>query len=237
MATETFPFSVTFNSGSFEISQPTNGNTVVSFPLAQLVLKTHPSIANLYYFGTAFNVVTLDFTLCTNLTVVSRLLQIEAIISLVASAPLGAVTISGQPIQVNPIINRGEIYSLYASRSSSGTNLILRPNATNARLTHLSAATNAALSSGAAFYVRRGCTITGGAWAPSVDIPGSKMEVNTGGAVSAGTQEWFFILGTSSIVDISAFNSLYTTLQPIVIGCLQSGIGSTSVSVSWTEDP
>lgn len=101
MATETFPFAVTFSNGQFEIAEPTNNNVVTVFPESQAVMKTHISAANLYFFGTAGNLITLDYTLCTNLTTASRQLQIEAIVALAAGSPIGSVTISGQPIGVN----------------------------------------------------------------------------------------------------------------------------------------
>lgn len=237
MSTDTFPFSVTYSNAIFEVLQPTNGNTVCTFPQSQSIIKTHPSAANLYFFGTNNNLIALDFTLCTNLTVVSRQLQIEAIIALASSSPLGSVTISGQPIQVNPTVNLSEVYSLSNTLTASGPALRLRPNGTTVRITHLSCATNTALSSGNSFYLTRGATVTGGTWAASATIPGSKVEVNTGGAVSAGTQELFFILGTSSIVDVSNLNLTYTTLNPFILGLNQTGLGTTSVSITWTELP
>jgi hypothetical protein len=235
--TATFAFSVTYSGGIYSISQPTNGNLICTYPQGGCLLKTHFSDPQLYYFGSSGNSIALNYTLCTNLTTASRLAQFDAILALASAAPIGAVTISGQPVGVTRNENLGEVYSLTATRSSSGAALVLRPNATTAKLGYLSCSTNTALSSGNSFYVTSGATITGGTWAASSLIPGSKMEVNTGGAVSGGAQQLFFLLGTSSIQEVLGLNVQYTTLQPIVVGINQSGIGSTSVSLTWTELP
>lgn len=86
--TETFPFTLTFTNGFFEVSQPTNANYVVSAPAGDDIFLTHPSIANYYYFGNAGYAITLDYTLCTNLTTASRKAQIDAALALAVASPI-----------------------------------------------------------------------------------------------------------------------------------------------------
>lgn len=95
--TETFPFAITFTNGIFELSQPTNGNLVLSAPLADAKFITHPSVTNFYYFGGAGYAVTLDYTLCTNLTTASRKGQLDAVLALPTSAPGTNVTVTNFP--------------------------------------------------------------------------------------------------------------------------------------------
>lgn len=234
--TDTFSFAVSFSNNIYQLAFTDAATSLIEIPVAQMVIKTHPTAANLYYLGTSQNQNTVDYTLCTNLTTASRVAQIAAIIALAAGSPIGSVTISGQPISITPTINLGETYALSNTRASSGNALVLRPNGTTARLLAISAATNTALSSGTDFYIKSGTTVTGGTWS-AVSNPESKMQINAGGTVSAGDVQVFYYLGTSSIADISSYNLTYTTLQPIVVGLDQSGIGTTSVSLMWTELP
>lgn len=98
MGTETFPFAITYSNNVFELSQPTNSNYVLTIPLSQAYINTHPTIANFYYFGNVGYAVPLDYTLCTNLTTASRKAQIDAIITLASSGPIsGTVAVSNFP--------------------------------------------------------------------------------------------------------------------------------------------
>lgn len=90
--TETFPFSLTYLNGSFEVSQPTNGNYVLTSPDKETVFLVHPSNPNYYYFGNQGFAITLDYTLSTNLTTASRKAQIEAAIALAPSGSAVSVT-------------------------------------------------------------------------------------------------------------------------------------------------
>lgn len=248
--TSLFAFTVDFTNGVFKIDQPTNnaanGGTMFFIPLSQAVLKVHPTDPNFYYFGTNGNLNTLDYALCTNRTVASREAQLDAIIALAGGVPLGAVTISGQPISVTvsntpsviPSINLGEIYSTSNALSASGVALILRPNGTTVKLLFISSSTSTALSAGTSVSIQIGATITGGTWGAIAAIPGSLMEVNTGGSVG-GTPSFQLSAGfsTSLTWDLSQYNIVYTTLQPIVVRLTQTGLGSTAVYLTWTETP
>lgn len=98
MGTETFPFAITYSNNVFELSQPTNGNYVLTIPLSQAYINTHPTIANFYYFGNVGYAVPLDYTLSSNLTIASRKGQIDAIIALSTSGPIsGTVAVSNFP--------------------------------------------------------------------------------------------------------------------------------------------
>lgn len=239
-ATETLAFAVTFVNGIYKLDFTDATNPVVEIPRDQAVLKTHPSDGTLYYFGTNGNIVTLNYTLCTNLSIVSRELQLDAVVALATGAPLGSVTISGQPILVTPTSILTRVYSVSGNRSSSGVLYIMRPGAgSTVRLLALSANTATALSAGTNTYIRSGATITGGAWAvDAANIPGSNMEFNTGGTVG-GTPAFQIVLNfaTQLVLDLSPYNIQYTALQPLVLYISQSGLGATSAALTWTETP
>jgi len=245
MGTETFAFSVTFSNGVFEITQPTNGNLVASFPEASAVIKTHPSIANYYYFGSSGNILTFDYTLCSNLTTVSRQLQIEAIIAL-GGGSLGSVTIAGQPISTtisgqpigmynNPLLSGG-MFSLSASTGSTANLLVLRLNHVGGviRLLNLSAATSAALSAGQALTLQLG-TVTGGTWATPAGLAGTNIQSNTGGTLAATNNTIIAPYNSAVTIDLSRFNIAFGNLVAFWINTAMSGLGTTNVALSWTE--
>jgi hypothetical protein len=235
MSIETFAFSVTYASGFYEVFQPTNGNATFLFPQSQCVTKTHPTDGNIYYFGTNVNLIPLDYTLCTNLTVASRKAQIDAIVALATAAPLGAVTVTSGNVNVSSSL--GEVYSASGTRSSSGNVLVLRPNATTAKILQISAVTSAALSAGTNMQILQGATVTGGTWAPVAGLTGSKMEQNTGGVVTLAVPQVTTLFGSQVALVISDHNCTYTTLQPIVVAVNFSGLGNSSTAVVWTEAP
>lgn len=244
--TALFPYSVTFANGQYEIDQPTNGTLVSTFPISQSVLKTHPTAATLFYFGTNGNIIPLDYTLCTNLANGSRLILMQAIEALAAGSPLGSVTIAGQPISVNlnPAATQQvlvsqkltNIYSLQATVPTGiQTALILRPNGGSVRLLRITGASAAALSSGVFITVQQGVTITGGTYATPSVITGSIMQVNTGGSSSGGTSMLDHAFNSTGIFDISLYNIVIATLVPFTIIMTSSGLGSSSVTITWTE--
>jgi len=96
--TETLPFAITFTNNIYELSQPTNGNYVLTVPQAEAVFLTHPTLTNFYYFGNVGYAVTLDYTLCTNLTVASRKAQIDAALALPPAMEVsGSVEVTNFP--------------------------------------------------------------------------------------------------------------------------------------------
>jgi len=109
MGTETFPFTLTYSNGSWEVSQPTNGNYVLTAPTEEAIFLTHPSVANFYYFGNAGFAIALDYTLCTNLTTVSRKAQIDAALALAGTGTNVTVTNfpATQPVSGTVTVNQG----------------------------------------------------------------------------------------------------------------------------------
>ncbi len=96
MGTESFPFTLTFTNGMFEVSEPTNNNYVLAVALADDIFLSHPTNNNFYYIGNQGFAITLDYTLCTNLTTTSRKAQIDAAIAL-AAAGATSVSVSNFP--------------------------------------------------------------------------------------------------------------------------------------------
>jgi len=240
MATESFSYTITYSNNIYRVYQATNGDLLCDFPTSQMVMKTHPSAATLFYLGSNINLITLDYTLCTNLANGTRVILMDAIVALSTGVPLGTVTISGQPIDVNLNPNLGENYSLGVTVASTNANaLVIRPGAglTKLKLLYLTAATSTALSSGTKITIKQGQSVIGGAWAADASITGSQVEVNTGGAISGGSVLGIYYFGTDTIVNLSNLNLNFTALQNIVIGITQSGIGSTSASIQWSETP
>lgn len=80
--TETFPFAITYSNGVYELSQPTNDNLVICAGIGDILFITDPGTPEFYWFGNRGYAVTLDYTLCTNLTTDSRKAQMEAAIAL-----------------------------------------------------------------------------------------------------------------------------------------------------------
>jgi len=235
MSVETFPYTVTYSAGFYEVFQATNGNATFLFPQSQCVTKTHPSDGNLFYFGTNVNLIPLDFTLCTNLANGTRKILIDAIVALATAASLGAVTVTSGTITVSS--NLGEVYSVVGTRSSSGIVFILRPNGTTMRLLQISGSTSAALSAGTYVQVLEGATVTGGTWAAIPGLTGSKVEQNTGGVVTTTVTQLNMLFGTSQALVISDHNITYTTLQPVVLSVTFTGLGSSSLALVWSELP
>lgn len=237
MSTETFSYTVTYSNGIFRVYQATNGDLLALAPLAQAVIKTHPSAANLYYFGTNGNIITLDYTLCTNLTNTTRIVLIDNIVSLAGTAPIGAVTISGQPIQTVPTISLGENYGFTSTRATSGNAIILRPGAalTQIKLNQLMGSTSTALSSGTSIVLLFGATVTGGTWATSATVVGSQVEFNSGGTVTGGTQMYVMPFNQSAVASLNQIP--LTALQTLVVVINQTGIGNTTAAINWTETP
>lgn len=240
MSTETFSFTVTYSNNIYRVFQSSNGNTLCTFPTAQMIMKTHPSSGNLYYLGTSGNLITLDYTLCTNLTTASRQAQLDAIVALATGAPMGAVTISGQPISTTLNMNLGETYSRSATVSATNSiAIVLRPgvNQTNTRILGITASSSAAASATSRIILGKNVTINGGTWAPDGQNLGSQMEVNTGGALGTQTNACTFYFNSSLNAQLENWNITYAPQEILTVGVLFSGIGNISVSIMWTETP
>jgi hypothetical protein len=235
MATELFPFTVTFTNGNFEIFETTNGALVATFPDAQLVIKTHPTIGNFYYMGTTQNAITLDFTQCTNLTVASRKAQIDAILAL-GSGTLGTVTIGGPlPLPVSLSYLRTNIYSLSATAAASSDILILRGNGSTTNLINIAVSTDLALSSGLNVTLVQGITVTGGTWATPAGVGASLIQQNTGGTNTGGSNEVIIPFNNAGFYDLKGYGITYPTLTAFKLVLTQTEIGHTTVAVTWTE--
>lgn len=236
MATETLNYAVTITANIFKVAFAAPSTLVAVFPAQQTVIKTHPTDLDLFYFGTSGNIVTLSTALCTNLTNTTRAILIDAILMLAVTVGSSNVNVVNTP---NVVINAnlGETYTLAATRSSSGTAFTLRPNGTTIRLEQISGNTSTALSAGTNITVRSGITVTGGTWATPATITGSKVEQNTGGTITGGSDTLIHQFGTQLVIDLTNYNLQYTTLQPIQVIINQSGLGSTTGSLMWTELP
>lgn len=239
MATNLFPYTVTYSNGIFEVYEASNGDLLAFYPRDQLVMKTHNTDAVLFFMGTSQNLISLDYTLCTNLTNTTRKLLMDNIVALGGAAPLGAVTISGQPIATTLNQSLGENYGLVTSRSTNGDFFVLRAGATlpSFKLADICGTSSTALSGGTYIKITQGATITGGTWAVSAATPGSKVEVNTGGAVSGGSQAYAMAFNENQRASLIDRGFSFVALETCVISLVQTGIGTSGCSVNWTETP
>lgn len=244
--TSLFPFTVVFANGQYEIDQTTNGSLVATFPISQSVIKTHPTLANIFYFGTNGNILPFDYTLCTNLANPSRATLIANIEALAAGSPLGSVTIAGQPISVNlnpaatqTVFNSQKLTSIYSLTATVSTGtvtpFVLRGNGGNIRLLRITSSTATALGSGVLVTVENNPTVTGGVWATPAGVAGSILQANTGGTPSGGTQMMIFSYNSTINADVSLYNATFATLVPFSIIITSTGLGSSTVTITWTE--
>lgn len=98
MASETLPFTLTWNNNYYVLSQPANNDLVLNIPAAEADFYAHPSIPNYFIFDKQN---TFDYTKCTSaglVGLVSRDAFFAAVIMLNTSGPIsGTVAVSNFP--------------------------------------------------------------------------------------------------------------------------------------------
>lgn len=259
--TETFNYTATYNNGFYEFVLSASPNVVFEIPVAEARFQVHSSLANLFYVGD-FNPVLLDYTKCTNQTPTSRQNLIEILVGL--ATPPSTVTVSGGTLTTVGTVNTvttvgsvttlppitiasvpiassiGPMYALSFTGSSSSNLVALKVNSPGNYmvLASLICSSSLALSSGLNVSILFNPTVTGGTFATPASIAGSIVQSNTTfTSVTGGTTMFIAPFNTSTnLLNLLSYNRQITNGQIIVIVLTQTGIGSSTIAINWTEN-
>lgn len=228
--TELFPWTISYTNGVYSVSQPTNGNLIFEIPLAKAEIATHPSIANYFYFGSPS--LTLDQSLITNITPVSRTATIAYVISLAIPTPVSA-TISSLPS--NALNNQGVATNTI---SANGTAIALRVIAGSGqyiKLRELNAVTALGLGTWTQINITKNPTPTGGTWTAA--FPGSIVEKNnlSGFSSSGGQLVWSGFVRSERGFPLNSSEPTFVNGDVLVVAVTFFATTSAGINLIWNE--
>jgi len=228
--TEAFNFSVTYSNGFYTVSQPANANLIFEIPQAKAEIQTHPTLANLFYFGVPS--LTLDYTKITNIVPVSRDLTIAYIISLAVTS-MGSVAITSLPS--NALDRQG---SLYATITGNGPFMALRVIAGAGqfiKLRTIDGVSNLGLGTWSNINIVKNPTNAGGTWTAA--FAGSIVEKNnlTGFTSSGGVTIWTGSVRSEKIWDLTRLDPTLVNGDVIVVSGLLFATTGVGATLTWNE--